>query len=958
MSRFLKLRALQALLLSAVLVPGLALGAVDTVRVDLDALIQKAAANPEQFAVEVPHFVSLARAGNWSGTGDKRTLRYAVSVPGAVSLSFHATRIHLPPSATLVVSSEATTVVYRSADVHEDSLWSRIQPGDVLEFTLEVSAAEAQQVALDIAGFQVGYRGLSPGVRSHETYRRVRAQAAGDPDTHCVENYTCNATAANRQAGQATVALTISNQFLCTGTLVNNTARDNTPYILTARHCANGDFATPVSDAPNVTVYWNAVSACGEALGTVLYSPNPRRQTGAKTAYAQQDVWLLRLDAGPVVDDAYLAGFDAGMGDIDGGYSVHHSLSYNKQYTRWAGRAFRFVADADASLPVSLDLLAVVNDLGVSGPGASGGALFTQDHRIAGVASLAPTSATQSGYGLCPVANPPTPDGANFSVLFNALSGVWNTPGTSSQGSVTLKSLLDPQNTGATFVESMPASRLQFSAYNSTQANIYPMTLEWSSNAPSCTASGGATGDGWTGTLAGSGTRQVAYTGEGEITYRLLCPLPAGGTVSGAVTVTWTPPVPATYASVSQNVAWPTTPIELSWKSNYGPCSAAVFEGATLGTNLPSEGKLVVTSDVPGALTYRVTCGASGQTSYSNTSVNFMPPVLEMVSSGAVRRPGEIYRLEWGSYADTCIPIGGSPGDDWSSIVRPGIGQARLDLTTQGTFDYGLRCTGGSITLSKSFTLVVDDAPPFVELLPVRTTVTLANTPADYIRYSFRTNLSDCSREVSGIRTRTIDKVPGASILYGFINPEGEAFFAPEAAGTGTLTFTCRPWPYGPNAGGPSVSASIPITVLPPAAPTASISASATTVSATGTITVTWSSTNSNRCLLEVMSPSGPYGTTYDEQAGSRTLQGEFLAAGDWEYRLRCLSIDGLQPTAEASVQFKVQAAAANPPATTGISGAAGGGGGGGFIRLAELMLLCVLLCMLRYKQSRHTRSE
>jgi hypothetical protein len=575
------------------------------------------------------------------------------------------------------------------------------------------------------------------------------------------------------------------------------------------------------------------------------------------------------------------------------------------------------------------------------------------------VASLAPTSSTQSGYGLCPVANPPTPDRTNFSVLFNALSGVWNTPSTGGQGTVTLKSLLDPQNTGATFVDSMAASRLQFSAYNSTQVNTYPMTLEWSSNAASCTASGGVPGDGWTGTLAGSGTRQVSYSGEGEITYRLTCPLAGGGTISDAVTVAWTPPVPATYASVNKTAAWPTTPIELSWKSNYGPCSVAVLNGATLSANLPSEGTLLVSSDAPATVTYRVTCGATGQSSYANALVSFMPPVLQMVSSGAVRRPGEVYRLEWGSYADTCIPIGGSPGDDWSSIVRPGIGQARLDLTVKGTFDYTLRCTGGSNTQSKTFTLVVDDAPPFVELLPIRTTVTLANTPADYIRYSFRTNLSDCTREISGIRTRTIDKVLGESILYGFINPEGEAFFAPEAAGAGTLTFTCRPWSGGPNAGGPSVSASIPITVLAPAAPTASITASASSVPTTGSITVTWSSTNSNRCMLELMSPSGPYGTTYDEQAGTRTLQAEGLVPGDWEYQLRCSSIDGVQPAAEASARFRVQPAAANPPTVTaasgGNAGAGSSGGGGGFIGLAELLLLSAFLALRRLPVRRRT---
>ena len=942
------MRALQLLLLSAAIHPGLALGAIDTVRVDLAPLIEAAAGNPEQFAVEVPHFVSLTHSGTWAGTGGMRTLRYAVSVPGAVSLSFHATRIHLPPSATLTVSSEATTAIYRNTDVHDESLWSRIQPGDALEFTLEVRTDEAAQVALDISGFQAGYRGLETGVRSHEVYRRMRAQAAGDPDTHCVENYACNSTAANQAAGQATVALTISNRYLCTGTLVNNTARDNTPYILTARHCANGDFDGPVSDVPDVTVYWNAVSACGEVLGTVLYSPNPRRQSGVKTVYAQQDTWLLRLDEGPVVDDAYLAGFDAGGGDVDGGYSIHHALAYNKQYTRWHGRAFRFVMEPENQLPYRLDLLGVVNEFGVSGPGASGGALFSQNHRIVGIASLARGPASQSGYDQCPAVNPPSPDESSASVLYNALAGVWNMTGTGSLGSVTLKSLLDPQSTGATAVDSMPASRLQFTAWNYTPVNTVPMTLQWSApNATSCTASGGVSGDGWAGTLPVSGSRQVSHSGEGEITYRLKCPISGGGTVSGSVTLRWTPPEPATYASVSKTAAWPTSPVELKWKSNYGPCSVAGPNGAELGAGLPSEGTLVVTSAVSGSAVYRVTCGTTGRSSFANAALNFMPAVLEMVTSGTTRRLGEVYLLQWGSYADTCIPTGGSPGDEWNSVALSGIGSARVTPTMQGTFDYGLRCTGGSLSQTKSFRLVVDNSPPFVELLPIQTTVRLAMTPADYIRYSFRTNLSECSSELTGIQSRGIDYVPGASIIQGTIRLEGESVIPPRAAGTGTFTITCRPWPYGPNAGGPGATASIPITVLAPFAPTATISSSARSVPSTGTVTLTWSSTSAVRCDLEINSPEGYNSSKLLEPAGSMVVHGGDIPAGDWEYKLRCGSIDGLQPDANATVRVKMEAAASNSSPSTGGGDS---GGGGGATLLTDLLLLSGLLAFRRVR--------
>ena len=188
--------------------------------------------------------------------------RYTVTVPEALSLSFHAPRIHLPPSATLTVSSPATTTQYRATEVADGGLWSRIQPGDTLEFALGVRADEAAQVVLEITSLQAGYLRLDP----------PHACPGGGIWIRPARNYACHVTEANRPAGQATVALTIQNDFLCTGTMLNNTARDNTPYLLTARHCANGSSRPVTADvAPSVVIYWNATTPCGEPLGEVLY---------------------------------------------------------------------------------------------------------------------------------------------------------------------------------------------------------------------------------------------------------------------------------------------------------------------------------------------------------------------------------------------------------------------------------------------------------------------------------------------------------------------------------------------------------------------------------------------------------------------------------------------------------------------------------------------------------------
>ena len=410
------------------------------VPVDLQALIDAAANNPNQFAVSVPYLVTSESAGTWEAHGDRWTWTHALQIPGAVSLSFHAPNMRLPASAKLVVRSQATTVTYDHSDVERGDLWSRVQPGDTLEFALDVSADERDELVLEIISFQAGFRGLSPEVPDHPSIDKARILAAGDPDTHCVENYACHVTPANSPAAQATVALMIGNQYLCTGTLINNTAQDNTPYILTARHCQNGHYGggNP-SAAGSVTVYWDALSVCGTPLGTVHYGPNSTRQTGATTVLEQQDAWLIKLDASPVVDSAHYAGFDATGAMVSGGYSIHHALAYNKQYTRWFGAARAYSEENVLGAQFTSTLLDTVNDLGVSGPGASGAALFTTENLVAGVLSLGRSHNSISGYGRCPAAAPSPPSPANWESSFVSFGAIWDSAAdpTSSTGSRT-----------------------------------------------------------------------------------------------------------------------------------------------------------------------------------------------------------------------------------------------------------------------------------------------------------------------------------------------------------------------------------------------------------------------------------------------------------------------------------------------------------------------------------------
>ncbi len=530
------------------------------VRTNLEPLIRAAADSPVQFAVPVPHAASTAASGSWSVAAGQGTWRYAVQVPSAVSLSFHALAPSLPESATLLVSGGGTTTSYGAGDLRRGELWSRIHAGDTLELSLTVAAADIARVELRIVSLQAGYRALGAGVQDHPVYRRLIMPPGGNSSDNatCVTNYECEVTAGNATPAAATVALIVENLYQCTGTLINDVPGDNTPYVLTARHCETGRLGggNPAA-AAGVTVYWDATSACGTALGSI-YDGHLPAQTGARTVVEQQDAWLIALDTDPVAADAQFAGFDASGGAVQGGYTIHQAEGRDKQFVSWSGTAFALEEQDALGTAYLSDFLETVNQSGNIGPGASGSGLFNHANHLVGALALGRQSSDPSGYGACPLTPAPAPNGSNGVADFTALAAVWSSTAdtTSSTGGTTLQSVLDPGNTRSLVVPGKPvelvasdaapppAPQITFSPATVTAGQSF--TAGWSAtSAANCTLTGGIPGGAWgnsaqsfppAGSLAESGPA-------GHYTFGLICQSVAANSppVSTQATLTITP---------------------------------------------------------------------------------------------------------------------------------------------------------------------------------------------------------------------------------------------------------------------------------------------------------------------------------------------------------------------------------------------------------------------------------
>jgi probable HAF family extracellular repeat protein len=157
----------------------------------------------------------------------------------------------------------------------------------------------------------------------------------------------------------------------------------------------------------------------------------------------------------------------------------------------------------------------------------------------------------------------------------------------------------------------------------STSTVGVPVTLTWSGVSlagETCVASGGVSGDGWTGQLFSSGSMAVTESAAGKFTYTFTCT--AGSqSATGQVVVTDTVPTVSLSANPTNlTVGQATT---LTWTAaNATTCTASgngTGDGWT-GTK-PASGTATITESTTGLITYTLTCTSGPQSAQSSVQV-------------------------------------------------------------------------------------------------------------------------------------------------------------------------------------------------------------------------------------------------------------------------------------------------------------------------------------------------
>ena len=240
-----------------------------------------------------------------------------------------------------------------------------------------------------------------------------------------------------------------------------------------------------------------------------------------------------------------------------------------------------------------------------------------------------------------------------------------------------------------------PAPTLTLAASPTSVTTGGASTLTWSStNATSCTASGG-----WTGSRSTSGSQSTGAL-SATTTYTLEC-TGDGGTVSQSVTVTVIPP-PAPTLTLTASPTSVTTGAAstLTWSStNATSCTASGgWTGAKPTSGSQSTGALSATS------TYTLDCTGDGGTVSKSVTVTVTAPpapTLTLTANPLSVTAGGTTTLTWSSTNATSC----TARDGWSG-TKP-TGGTEVSGALSGTTSFTLECTGAGGSAWETATVTV-----------------------------------------------------------------------------------------------------------------------------------------------------------------------------------------------------------------------------------------------------------
>lgn len=363
--------------------------------------------------------ISPASSGRWEVNGDMKIWRVGIRSKGAWSINLIFDEMIIPQDASLFIYSKDQKKVlgaFTSANEQSSGYFSTYPvSGDeiVVEYNEPVKSIYTGELHISSV--------------NHDYKNAFGTRPLGEAGL-CNMDVYCPDAVPYAVEKQAVVSLIVAGRELCTGTLVNNTSQNKTPYLLTAGHCiANA------TDAQQTVFCFNYESpSCGNGGSSVNgYADQTLSGSILKSRSDSLDFALVQLETLPPAEyRPYYAGWNRAVVIPTSTFAIHHPKGDVKKVCKDNNPPTIGSYNADFT-PNSFWVIGKW-EVGTTETGSSGCGLFNQNKLIVG--------SLTGGTATC---DTPTND------LFAMFNKQWDFYKTSDRQ---LKIWLDPTGTGATEV--------------------------------------------------------------------------------------------------------------------------------------------------------------------------------------------------------------------------------------------------------------------------------------------------------------------------------------------------------------------------------------------------------------------------------------------------------------------------------------------------------------------------
>lgn len=433
----------------------ISLGTPDMAAIEVEDETKDGRVDNYRVAVNIDVSADVLSNGTWMETPSGDLLwRLGIKVPGAKALGLYfSEEVSIPEGGKLhaynhkrsqyVGAYTSNTPGFKAMEMIE---------GDLITLEYLMPAGATQMPTIQLESVAYFYRGVEDRIAF---FRDGTLEVTSGDRLHgsCQVDVACSEISGWEEQRDAAVHYSFSDgggTYVCSGSVINNTNFDCTPFILSANHCgeptSSGDFSgnvwyfnyqRPTCVPGNTAKYTGALSETmsgGTFRASSAWGDYP---ASASFNVDGSDFFLVEMTSDiPDSYGAYFAGWNRGTGVSGSGVGIHHPAGDEKKVSTYTDATYSTTYNTGWSgAHWGVEWAPTTNGHGVTEGGSSGSPLFDASGRIVGHLS--------GGSSFC--STPYSDD------LYGKFNRAWDQEGTGA--TERLRNWLDPLGTNPTTLD-------------------------------------------------------------------------------------------------------------------------------------------------------------------------------------------------------------------------------------------------------------------------------------------------------------------------------------------------------------------------------------------------------------------------------------------------------------------------------------------------------------------------